>query len=285
MKRVLTLFVALLIPARCAVAADPCARIVSLSPSVTEVVFELGLGDRLVGVTRYCRYPPEAAKIPTVGGFYDVSLEHIIGVRPTYIFGLRENAAILSSAGRFDISTQEVDHTTTDGIKESLLTIARVCGIQKVGESRVAELEREEHELRVRMEGAPVYKTLVVVGRTHEGSTVSSLYVSGKDGFYSGVLGILGLQNVNQDATISIPTLSPEGLLTLAPDVIVEIVAPDDSKRSDDTARLWQRYEKIPAVRYGRVFTLTNDYASIPGPRYIRVARDLADKLQPKRGV
>lgn len=285
MKRSLILFFVLLLSTRCADATDPCARIVSLAPSVTEVVFDLGLGDRLVGVTRYCRYPPEAEKIPKVGGFYDVSLEHIVGVKPTYIFGLRENAAILSSARRFDIGSQEVDHTTTDGIKESLVTIARVCGVEKKGEARVAELEREERELHARMEGAPAYKTLVVVGRTHEGSTVSSLYVSGKDGFYSGVLAILGMRNVNQDATISIPTLSAEGLLALAPDVIVEIVAPDDSQASDDTAPWWRRYQQIPAVGQGRVFTLKSDYASIPGPRYIRVAHDLADKLKPKRGV
>ncbi|HNT28447.1 MAG TPA: helical backbone metal receptor, partial [bacterium] len=74
--------------------AAPCSRIVSLAPSVTETLFELGLGSRLVGVTRYCTWPPEALKIPKIGGWHDPSLEAVIGVRPDTVLHLPEQNGI-----------------------------------------------------------------------------------------------------------------------------------------------------------------------------------------------
>lgn len=280
MKRFALSIIAVLLAARSSAVAVPCDAIVSLAPSVTEVVFELGLGSKLVGVTRYCRFPPQAQTITPVGGFYDISLEKIVTLRPTIVLGLRENAVTLEGARRFGIATREVDHTTVDGIKKSILAIAETCDVASLGTEKVATLETQERDLKASMRGVPPYKTLVAVGRTREGSSVSGVYVSGKDGFYSGILEILGMKNVNQDPTVAIPTLSPEGFIALAPDVIVEIMSEDELKESADPGALWRGYPTIPAVRNNRVFALKEDYASIPGPRYILVARDLARKLQ-----
>lgn len=265
---------------RVAAVAAPCDRVVSLAPSVTEVVFDLGLGSKVVGVTRYCRFPPEAQNIPRVGGFYDISLESLVSSRPTIVIGLRENREVLGSAQRLGMATHEVDHSTVDGIKRSLESIANTCEVSRIGADKVAALERRERELKSSMRGVPPYKTLVAVGRTREGSSVSGVYVSGKDGFYTGVLELLGMKNVNQDSTVAIPTLSPEGLIALAPEVIVEISSVDEPPEVGGTADLWGRYATIPAVKDKRVFTLREDYASIPGPRYILVAEELARKIK-----
>jgi ABC-type Fe3+-hydroxamate transport system substrate-binding protein len=100
--------------------------------------------------------------------------------------------------------------------------------------------------------------------------------VSGKDGFYSSILSLLGMKNVNAESTISLPTISPEGILALNPEVIVEVVGQDDPMREEDRAALWKRYPQLPAVQKERVIVLSSDYATIPGPRYVNLAEDLA---------
>ena len=284
MNRFIFALITMILFARCSAVAEPCDRIVSLAPSVTEVLFELGLGSKVVGVTRYCRYPVEAQKIPRVGGFYDMSLENLLTLRPTVVVGLRENREIEEGARRLGMVAHEVDHSTVAGIKQSILSVAELCGISAVGAQKVFALEQRERALQSSSHNAPHYKTLVAVGRTHEGSSVSGVYLSGKDGFYSGVLEILGMKNVNQDATVAIPTVSPEGFMALAPEVIVEIQNTDDPQRVEDPSALWRKYPSIPAVRENRVFTLREDYASIPGPRYILIAEELARQLQSRGG-
>ncbi|MEN9845760.1 MAG: hypothetical protein RIS36_907 [Pseudomonadota bacterium] len=280
MKRFLISLIVTFLASPCSAEVVPCARIISLSPSITEVVFELGLGKKLVGVTRYCRYPAEAQAVTKVGGFYDMSLENILSLKPTHVFGLRENAEIRESLRKFGVPTAEVDHTTVDGIKKSIATVGEVCGVQALARAKLAELDAREAALRARRAGTPSYKTLVVVGRMHEGGSLSGIYVSGKDGFYTGVIDLLGMNNVNGDPTVAVPMMSAEGFMALAPEAIVEVENVDDPSLNGAPSAVWNRFPTVPAVKNSRVFTLSDDFASIPGPRYIILAEKLADLLE-----
>jgi iron complex transport system substrate-binding protein len=280
MKRFLLTLIATLMAAPCSAEDERCARIISLSPSITEVIYELGLGSRLVGVTRYCRYPAEAQSVAKVGGFYDMSIENILQLKPTQVFGLRENAEIRESLRKFGVPTCEVDHTTVEGIKRSIATVGAVCGVESQARSKLSTIEERERALRARRASAPSYKTLVVVGRMHEGESLSGIYISGRDGFYTGVIELLGMKNVNTDPTVAVPMLSAEGLMALAPEAIVEIVNVDDLAFTGAPSAVWSRFPKVPAVKNSRIFTLSDDFASIPGPRYIDLAEKLAGLLE-----
>ena len=280
MKRFFLTLIATLLATPCSAEDDPCARIISLSPSITEVIYELGLGEKLVGVTRYCRYPVEAQSVTKVGGFYDMSLENILSLKPTHVFGLRENAEIRESLRKFGVPTEEMDHTTVEGIKRSIATVGEVCGVQDLARKKLAELEAREAALRARRAGKPSHRTLVVVGRMHEGESLSGIYISGKDGFYTGVIELVGMTNVNTDPTVAVPMLSAEGFMALAPEAIVEVVNVDDPSLKGTPSAVWNRFPKVPAVKNSRVFTLSDDYASIPGPRYITLAEKLAKLLE-----
>jgi iron complex transport system substrate-binding protein len=276
--RVLLLVLALLCAHIARAEESRCARIVSMAPSVTEVVFDLGLGDRLVGVTRFCRYPPEAARVRSIGGFFDVSLENLVSLKPTLVVGLRENQEVERNLRSFKIPMLVVDHTSLAGIKASYEAVGRACGVEELAKAKLQSFAEREERVRTLRHGAAPLRTLVVVGRTHEGSDASGVYVSGSDGFYADLLPLLGLTNVNKDPTISLPLLSAEGITALSPEVIVEIVNRDDVVK-EDAAAMWTRYSSVPAVRDGRVFVLSEDYASIPGPRYILLAELLAQKV------
>jgi ABC-type Fe3+-hydroxamate transport system substrate-binding protein len=175
-----------------------------------------------------------------------------------------------------------VAHSNVAGIKESVQSIGERCGVQAEASRELAALsEREANLARVYTRPEPLH-TLVAVGRTHEGSVVSGVYVSGKDGYYSSVLSLIGMRNVNDENTISLPTLSPEGLLALKPDAIVEVVGKDDPMQVEDLRALWGHYPQLPAVAKNRIAVLTADYATIPGPRYINLAEDIAAAIYSK---
>jgi iron complex transport system substrate-binding protein len=264
--------------------ARGCARIVSLAPSITETLYELGLGDRLVGVTRFCRYPEQAQTVQKVGGLFDLNLEQILTLKPTHVFALHENIDALQPLLRFGISIVQVDHRTVEGIKQSFSTIGEKCDVQARAAAILHDLRQREKALLKKLEGAPSLKTLVVVGRTHEGSRLSGVYVSGSDGFYSDVLALIGSTNVNRQRTIALPTLSPEGLLSLGAEAVVEISNQDDGPVDVEKLKsLWTQYPRMPAVVRGRVGILTEDFASIPGPRYILLAERIARILYPDR--
>lgn len=263
---------------------SPCARIVSLAPSITEVLFDLGLGDRVVGVTRFCRFPAKAQQLDKVGGVFDLNLEKIVALHPTDLFALSESSGVLEPLDRFGISTTVVDHRELAGIIESYRRIGTQCGVEAVANERIAELKSQEREIRgfcsrgSRSRMQPT-KVMVVVGRAKEGDASSYVYISGHDGFYSDVLRLVGAQNVNGERTVAVPTVSAEGILALNPDVILEVVNVDDGKLLEPQQSFWRRFARISAVVNNRVFVLSDDFASIPGPRYILLAKKLSSLL------
>lgn len=272
----------LLLPRSMAAQHNSCTRIVSLAPSITETLFDLGLGDRLVGVTRFCRYPKEAQSIAQVGGFYDVSIERLVSLHPTEVFLLSESSDRLETLKRVGVQGIILDHTAIRGIHESYSIVGQRCGITARAEERLREFDRAEAEIRARCSKSAATapkKALVVVGRTREGSVDTGVYVSGSDGFYSDILTLVGVVNVRSQGTVAVPTLSGEGILNVKPDVILEVVNVDDGKTPPHYMDFWMKFPSVPAVKNNRVFLLAEDYASIPGPRYIELARKLSALL------
>jgi iron complex transport system substrate-binding protein len=120
---------------------------------------------------------------------------------------------------------------------------------------------------------------MVVVGRAKLGNVSSDIYISGRDGFYSDVLRLLGAVNVNSALTVAVPSVSAEGIVSLNPDAIFEVVNVDDGDSVDERRAFWSRFARISAVVNNRVFILDDDFASIPGPRYIQLAKKLSSLL------
>ena len=265
-----------------AAALDSCSSIVSLAPSVTELLFDLGLEDRIVGATRFCRYPAKANDIPRVGGYLDLNLEQIISKRPSRVFALKEGQDGLKPLKRFGIDTVLLDHSSLHGIKESYLEVAKRCDLEALARARLEDLKRREDKIKSAcgsMNSASNKRGMIVVGRTQAGRENTGLYISGADGFYSDILKVIGAKNVYQGSTAAIPAISVEGLLKLSPDFIIDIINVDDE---GDLARhrdFWKQFPTLPAVAQGSVLVLGADYASIPGPRYVQLLEDLARVL------
>jgi iron complex transport system substrate-binding protein len=196
------------------------------------------------------------------------------------VFGLQEGAAQVAALSRFSIPVELLNHSALVGIKSSYTVVAERCGVVERARARLAEFAEREAAIRTScaagQAGRARLRIMVVVGRTREGGLDSGVYLSGSDGFYSEIVSLLGGINVHDGRTIAVPTISSEGILKLAPDIIVDIVNVDDRAGVLQARRFWDRFPNLPAVRRGKVIVLSDDFASIPGPRYILLAEKLA---------
>lgn len=276
------LHVALLIACTCVVvttrAAVP-ARIVSTSPSVTETLFALGLGDRVVGVSSYCRYPAEVAKLPKVGTFLRPNAEAIARLTPDLVFihtGPNATASQLASLG---IKTAVVDRETLASVFASIRAIGAAAGVPDRAERLNADLHAALDRVKASVAGRPPRKVLIVVGRRT--GTLTDIVAVGPNSYLHDVAAIAGGTNVLANVTVAYPRISMETVISLAPDVIIDVGEMGESPADSDQRRrvtegLWQRQTMVRAVREGGVHATNDEAFVVPGPRIVDVARMMA---------
>ncbi|MBI4955420.1 MAG: ABC transporter substrate-binding protein [Myxococcales bacterium] len=255
-------------------APGPVTRVVSLSPNTTEAVFALGAGERLVGRSRHCDYPREAAARPVVGGFADPNLEAVLALAPDLVVGARgpagpDVARALEAQG---IATYvPVVDSVADigallvGLGERL---GRVAAAQALADGIRSDLEavRAAHAAGPRVRAAMVFEA-------------SPLVVAGPGGFPDELLGLAGGANVIR-AGGAYPQIELERLVALDPEVLIDASAELDVPPTTPSALLGlPGFAGLAAVRGGRVRRLTTAAAVRPGPRIALGLRDVARAL------
>ncbi|HEX7900853.1 MAG TPA: helical backbone metal receptor [Planctomycetota bacterium] len=258
--------------------AGVAARVVSLAPSTTEVICALGLVDRLVGVCEFCEYPPEARAKPRMGGYYTPNFEVLSETRPDLVVVLPEHGPILDRLRDLRLPVLEVDHRTVAGILDSFLAVSRACGVPERGVALRAELEARLAKIKEAAKGRRRPRVLISVGRAMNEGSALRIATCGRGGFYDELLEMVGAENA-YEGRVPYPSLSPEGVLALKPDVILEIM-PDLKEKGVSEEGLLKDWAAIPGVAGMRVKVIARDYAVIPGPRFVRLLEDLAEAVR-----
>lgn len=267
----------LLVLAACGSAPSPTApgparRVVSLAPSITEIVYALGAGDRLVGVCGQCDHPAAVAAVPRVGGYLVPSVEATVAARPDLVLavpspGNREAVLAIERAG---MRVVVVHDRTLDDLWTGMRTIAAALGVEASGERLVRDLQARLAVVRARTDPLPPRRVLMVVGHR-------PLVVVGDGTLQSELLTVAGGANVAQGAGIW-PRLSLETVVARAPEVVVDATMGSDAGAS----RLFAGLVTIPAVRDGRVVALADDRLFRAGPRVPEAAEVLARAIHPE---
>jgi len=261
----------------------PSRRIVSTAPSITETLFALGLGDRVVGVTRFCNYPAEAKDRPRVGGNLDPNFEAVVALRPDLVVTLIENQHSRRAFSKLGIATLPVNHQTIDGILESIPAIGAACGAGQRGEQLAAELRCRMQAIRGKTAALPRWRVMTAVDRTLGCGRLEDVYIAGRDGHLDRLVELAGGRNAYRQGTVRFPVVSTEGILRLNPEVIIDIVPERQAAKlgKETIAADWRQVAEVDAVRNGRVYVLADDRASIPGPAFIRTVEQLARLIHP----
>ncbi len=259
-------------------------RIVSLAPSLTETLFALGVGDRVVGVTRYCAYPPEVRDVPKVGGHLDPNFEAIVALEPDLVVLIPSGEANASRLQALGVPVLQVDQHDVKSLLNSVSLLAAACGVEERGIQVRAEIERSLAAVAAVVERAPRPRTVVVVGHDIGGGVVRSVWAAGPDTFYSGVLEVAGGVNAVEGGMVQYPEISREGLAALDPDVVLDVVAGVQDRGLEITEIVagWRRLTELRAVREDRFRVLEGDLMVVPGPRLPEMVREIAMSLHPE---
>jgi len=262
-----------------------CDRLITMSPSLTEAVYELGLGANLVGVSSYSNYPPEASQVPRVGGLLDPNLEVILSSRPDLIILLREQAELQERLLKLGLKVMSVDHGTVSGILDSLTKIGETCNVSKEARQSRQLLEKRIATVQRRVANKDEPRVMVVIGVPEPGLGLGGIFVSGDDGFYHEMLQKAGGQNAHSSRTVSLPMVSVESLMAINPEVIIHIATAKEGEglTEDELLNAWHAHQSIGAVMQRRVYLLSGEHVVVPGPRFIDVLEEMADILHPER--
>jgi iron complex transport system substrate-binding protein len=258
--------------------ADP-QRIVSLAPSVTETLFALGQGDRVVAVTQFCHYPPQVLDLPKVAGFTDVNFEAVLRQKPDLVILPIDKAANREELQRLGLAVMGLDTRNLGGYLATVMELGQATGREREAEAIVANLTGAMDAARERAKGKPRPKTLFSVMRAYEGSgRITEITAVGRDGFFSQMLETAGGDNVYQ-GPLSFPTLTREAIMIMNPGVIVDLVR---SGGAEAALADWRSLgPSVDAVRDGRVAIFTEESDNVPGPRIHLTITRLSKALFP----
>lgn len=239
-------------------------RVVSISPSTTEAAFAIGAGAVVVGRSRYCDYPPEAARLPIVGGFADPNLEAILGLAPTLVIGARGPAgpAIEQALNAHGIATFFPETESIAQIEGMLTDLGKRLHHEAGAAAAVGAIEADRRRVAAAIAGRPRVRAVFLFD-------VSPIYAAGPGGFPDELLREAGAINL-VDKGGAYPTLDLERLLALDPEVILDGAA--DGNESAGASRIAALrgapgWKDLRAVREGRVRQVAASTVLRPGPR------------------
>lgn len=254
-------------------------RIVSLIPSVTEMLFAIGAGPRVIGVGNFDRYPPEARTRTKVGGLIDPDIERILSLKPDLVMVYATQTDLRTQMDRAHIPVYLYQHSGVPDITETIRTIGARVGNEKAGEELARRIEEDIASTRRRVAGKPRPRTMLVFGRDAE--TLRGVYASGGLGFLHDILEAAGGTNVFADVNRQSVQATTEVILMRAPDAIVEIGI-DTASSKERNLGAWNSLASIPAVRTHRIYQVRGDEMMNPGPRVAVAIRRIAEALHPE---
>jgi iron complex transport system substrate-binding protein len=252
------------------------SRVVSLAPNITEIVFALGEGHRLVGVTRYSDYPEAAKQIQKVGSYVHLDLERIISLAPELCLAIkdgnpREAVSRLESLG---IPVYAVDPRNLESVLEALQRIGELLGAEEKAHRIVQEIQQRIQKVESRVHQVSHRpRVFFQIG-------VSPIVSVGTHTFIHELIVQAGGINVAEGPT-PYPRFSREQVLGLSPDIVI-ITSMARSAVFSKVKAEWQQWKDMPAVRNNRVFVQESNLFDRPSPRLVDALEVLVRLIHPE---
>jgi iron complex transport system substrate-binding protein len=248
-------------------------RVISLAPNLTEIVFAVGAGDRLVGRTTYCDFPAEAKAVAEIGDTRTPSLERIISLKPQVV--------LISTASQLEVFTQQLqsqniavfvtDPHDLEGVFRSIVQVGEILGQKEQANLLVEKLRARANAV----EQAVKDKTPV---RVFYQVSAEPLYTAGHDAFVTDLLRRAGAASVTANVPGAWPKYSNESALAAKPEAII---LPTGGSMGTGNSTVTEALRQSPAVLAGRVYKINDDHLARPGPRAVEGLEEMAKALHP----
>jgi iron complex transport system substrate-binding protein len=260
---------------------DRPLRVVSLAPSLTEIVYAVGRGDWLVGVTEFCDFPPAARSKPKVGGVATPSLEQIVALRPDLVLTTAEGNSrdLLAHLTRLRVPVFALMPASLGGVVESIAAVGRALAAEAAAREAIGRLQGGMAAVQDRVRGRARPRVLYLVW-------ADPLIAAGPATYIHDLLALAGGENIVRERTVPYPRLNWEEVIGRRPEVILVAEHRDESKRlstvEGPAQPVWQAWQAVPAVRTGRVLAVPSNTILRPGPRIAEGLTLLARAIHPE---
>jgi iron complex transport system substrate-binding protein len=248
--------------------ADTPLRVVSLKPSITDTVYALGLGEKLVGVTRYCDIPTGHKKPAIVGDYTKPYTERIVGLAPDIVLGSQENSSrrSIENLERMGISVKLFPFEKLDQAIDSCKGIGELLGAPERGRQLAHKMQRELSELKEKYSNVKPTRLLIVWG-------TRPIVVAGTGTFMDDAIAAIRCKNALTKTSVRYPKIGLEEIVAISPDVILDLSM--GSEAHDPAPKPWERTEAVKA----RVIRMSADDFRA-GPHLIEGLKKLAIEIQ-----
>ncbi|HHX87860.1 MAG TPA: cobalamin-binding protein [Firmicutes bacterium] len=253
-------------------------RVISLSPSNTEIMFALGLGSKVVGVTDYCNYPPEAAGKEKVGGFSDPSIEVILTLEPDLVLAGSLHEEAVARLEERDIPVLVMEPKSVEQVYETIRTVAAAARAEEAAETLVSEIKQQVGSVQEKLDTLAEGDKIPVYYELWYDPPMSI----GNRSFIHEVVTLAGGKNIFADLDDNYPTVSPEAVAQKNPLVILY---PDDHGTAimiREQYDLRPGWSKVSALQEERIYGVDSDLFNRPGPRVGLAIQTAADLFYPE---
>jgi iron complex transport system substrate-binding protein len=257
---------------------DDPARVISLAPNITEIIYFLGETPRLVGVTQYSNYPPAARRLPRVGSYVRLDLEKIVALQPDLCIASKDGnpKATVDYLEKLDIPVYAVDPRNLGMVMETVLEIGRLFNTEGHARNLVGHMRERVDQVRRQAAEAPTRpRVFFQIG-------VSPIVSAGTNSFIHELITVAGGINVSAGETVY-PRYNREQVIALAPEVII-ISSMARAVMFEQVKAEWQRWPSIPAVRDGRIHVVDSDIFDRASPRLVDGLEVLVKIIHPQTG-
>jgi len=239
-------------------------RIVSMAPSLTEILYFLGVGDRVVGVTRHSSFPAEAAGKPSVGSYINLNVEKIISLSPDLAIGTADGnkPAVVRLLEQAGIPVYIVNPRNVRDVVRTIEAVGDLCHIRKTASRLSSRLSQSIDDISKRT--AMLKRPLVFLQ-----INIKPIMTVNKNTFHHDVIRLAGGENMTEDEPLTYPRISMEEIIRRDPDIII-ISSMDRGGRFEAARKEWMKWPVIQAVKNGRVHLVESDLLDRPSPRIVK---------------
>ena len=255
----------------------PPKRIISLAPNITEILFDLGLDEEVVGVSIHCDFPEKAKTRPRVGSYISLDYEKIISLKPDLIIatGAGNTREMVERLEKLGFPAYVIFPKDLEGILLSIDHIGQVVDRKAEALRIIQDVKRRKAKIINLMKNVPRTKVFLQIGE-------APMVTVGKGSFADDLIRLAGGENVAGEEKKMYPRFGMEEILKRAPEVII-ITSMNTSANYEKVLQDWSRWKTLPAVKNGRIHLIDSDLIDRPSPRIIDGLEEMARILHPER--
>lgn len=255
------------------------ARIVSMAPNLTEILYALGLDENVVGVTRDSDYPPSTAQKPNVGTFWQPNIEAVIAVKPDLIVTLTtpQQRNLADRLKRMGYGCLTLDTWKVNDLFNAITTVGKATGTEEQADRLLSDIKGKIETLQAAMVGKDNPKVLWVVQR-------EPLRVAGRNTFLNELIELAGGENAIGPTFYKYPPIGGEQVITSGAEVIIEpaMLPSDRCEQRAQAISYWSKFANLPAVANNRIYIIDGDTVSRLGPRLYEGIETVAECIRPE---